>query len=65
MVTIGSMYSYLHYWAGLYGDEDCDRIKGGGDKVMRKATHLAPQSGCQGASPDGRAMLAITDGSNA
>ena len=48
-MTIFSMCAVLHYWAGLYsGEEDRDRIKGGADQLMARASELAAQLQDQG-----------------
>ena len=69
IVTIGSMCAYLHYWAGLYGEEDGDRIRGGAGDLMQKVSQLVACVGGHDVAAaarqgqGGQVVLAITDGS--
>ena len=59
MVCVYTMCGLLGYWAGLYGEDDAVKIKGGAEQLMRKAARLIellPAS-------DGGRVLRITDGS--
>ena len=53
------MCGLLCYWAGLYGEDDAVKIKGGAEQLMRKAARLIE---LLPASESGR-VLRITDGS--
>jgi hypothetical protein len=40
MVTIATICSFLHFWAGLYGAEEEGRIKKGADQILQRASAL-------------------------
>ena len=44
LVTVFYMCSLLHYWAGLYNEDERALIRGGADDLMRKASQLAAVS---------------------
>jgi hypothetical protein len=43
-VIVFSIFSFLLYWAGLYGSKDAESLKAGGRRLMIKAAELARQS---------------------
>ena len=54
LVIIYTMCSFLRYWAGLYGNDDSEKIKEGADQLMYKAAMLAGHvSGSRGNAADG------------
>ena len=59
------MCSFLRYWAGLYGNDDSEKIKEGADQLMHKAAMLAGHvSGRRGGAADGgHIRLLLADGS--
>ena len=59
MVCVYTMCGFLCYWAGLYGDEEAGKIKGGAEQMMRKAARLIEAL----PASDGGRVLRITDGS--
>jgi hypothetical protein len=40
-VIVFSIFSFLLYWAGLYGSKDAESLKAGGRRLMIKAAELA------------------------
>ena len=61
---IYTMCSLLRYWAGLYGNDDCEKIKEGADPLMHKAAILASHVAgrCKNDADGGSIRLQITDG---
>jgi hypothetical protein len=59
LVTISSVCSFLHYWAGLYGKEDGARIKSGADQMLQQAMILHSGSPMTG-TPSPRMEMVLT-----
>jgi hypothetical protein len=59
LVTVSSVCSFLHYWAGLYGVEDGARIKSGADQMLQQAMTLHSGSPMTG-TPSPRTEMVLT-----
>jgi hypothetical protein len=39
VVTIFTVYSFINYWASLYGADDVEKLRSGAKKLMTKAIY--------------------------
>jgi hypothetical protein len=63
LVSIATICSFMHSWAGLYGAEDGDKIKAGADQILQRASALHAETPLAPPTPSaGQNVLMITNG---
>jgi hypothetical protein len=62
LATISSVCSFLHYWEGLYDEEDGARIKSGANQMLQQAMILHSGSPMTGTLSPRMEMVLTTNG---